>query len=125
MFFVPKSGKLALDSIQNVLTGLYGDSGESELFIIPVANDDGQRAVVAKHYEENVTDQIDDLLAEITMRLKSEKPARGDRKETLVAERRRINEGIERYRNMLDTKLLVADEKIRLLDNGLEELLGL
>jgi hypothetical protein len=125
VFFVPKAGKPTLDSLQNVMKGLYGDEGDAEMFIMAVANDEGERAVIAKHYQDNVTDQIDQLLAEITMRLKTEKPARGDRKETLVAERRRINEGIERYRSMLDNKLLVADEKIRLLDNGLEELLGL
>lgn len=124
VFFVPKAGKPTLDSLQNVMQGLYGDTS-AEMFVMPIANDEGERAVIAKHYENNVTDQIDQLLAEITMRLKTDKPARGDRKETLVAERRRISEGIERYRSMLDSKLLVADEKVRLLDNGLEELLGL
>jgi uncharacterized protein DUF6744 len=126
VFFVPKAGKPALDSIQNVLRGLYGDDGPAELYVIPCANDEGEKEMVAKHFTANVADQIDKLLAEITMRLRSDDSVlRKDRRESMVGERRRIKEGTERYRNMLDDKLLVLAEKERLLDNGLEKLLGL
>lgn len=125
VFFVPKAGKIALDSIQNVLQGLYGDSGVAEMYVIPCANDEGERQMIARHFQANVTDHIDKLLAEITMRLKSGNEVRKDRRESLVAERLRLNEAVERYRDMLDDKLLVVGEKMRYLDNGLEELLGM
>jgi len=125
VFFVPTAGKVSLDSIDNVLKGLYGDGGDAELFVIPCANDDGERAMIARHFQGNVADHIDGLLAEITMRLKAGKEVRKDRRESLVTERRKLNEAVERYRDMLDDKLLVVGEKIRLLDNGLEELLGM
>jgi hypothetical protein len=125
VFFVPRAGKTTLDSIQNVLQGLYGDNGIAEMYTIPCANDQGEREMVARHFQSNATEAIDKLLAEITMRLKSGSEVRRDRRESMIAERRRLNEGIERYRDMLDDKLLVVGEKIRLLDNGLEELLGM
>ncbi len=126
VFFVPKAGKITLDSISNVLAGLYAaDAGAAELLVIPCANDQPQRDIIADTFQSNVADEIDGLLAEISMRLKSGGEVRKDRRESLVGERRRLNEAIERYRDMLDDKLLVVGEKVRLLDNGLEELLGM
>lgn len=125
VFFVPKAGKVTLDSIGNVLSALYSaDEGNSELFVIPCANDQAQRDVIADNFQSNVGDEVDELLAEITMRLKSDQDPRKDRRESMVGERRRIGEAVDKYRNLLDDKLLVVNEKIRLLDNGLEELLS-
>lgn len=123
VFFVPKAGKITLDSISNVLEGLYGDGNKAEMFTIPVANDEGERAMIARHFQSNVTDHIDTLIAEITQRLNSGAVLRSDRRASLVGERRRLEEGVERYRDLLDDKLLVLNEKLRLLDNGLEKVL--
>lgn len=123
VFFVPKAGKITLDSIGNVLTGLYGDDGPAELFIMPCANDEGERAMIARHFQANVTDHIDKLLAEISTRLNSGTEVRKDRRESLVGEKRRLNEAVGKYKGLLDDKLLLVNEKMRLLDDGLEQLL--
>lgn len=123
VFFVPKAGKMTLDSIKNVIDELYGESGIAEIHLIPCANDEGERAMVARHFQANVGDNIDTLLAEISQRLKSEQPLRKDRKASLVGERQRIGQAYDRYRDLLDDKLSVVMEKMRLLDEGLESLL--
>lgn len=123
VFFVPKPGKIALDSIRNVIDGLYGKGGMAELHLIPCANDEGERAMVARHFTANVTDEIDGLLAECSQRLKSDTPVRADRKATLIAQRQRIGVSVERYRDLLDTNLDLVAEKMRLLNEQLEELL--
>ncbi len=123
VFFVPKAGKVTLDSISNVLSGLYPHHGNGDLFILPCANDKPQREVIGEEFRAEISEQIDALLAEVSTRLKAEKPLRKDRQTSLVAERRRLKEAHERYKNMLDDKLLVVGEKISLLDDGLEELM--
>lgn len=123
VFFVPKAGKRQLDSIGNVLTGLYAESGIAELHLIPTANDEGERKMIAKHFESNVTDEIDKSLAEISQRLKSESTVRTDRKNNLVGQRKRLGLAVDRYRDMLDEDLDLVAEKMRLLDEALEELL--
>ena len=123
VFFVPKPGKPALDSIQHILDKLYSESRMAELHLIPCANDEGERAMVARHFSANVADEIDGLLAEVSQRLKSEVPVRKDRKASLVGQRKRIGVAVEHYRDLLDTNIDLVDEKIRLLNDGLEELL--
>lgn len=123
VFFVPKAGKSALESIQNVLTGLYGKEGIAELHLIPCANDEGERKMIARHFQAHVLDEIDQLQAEISQRLKDDSGVRSDRQASMVATRKKLEEAVARYRDMLDTKLLVVDEKLDILDKGLEELL--
>lgn len=125
VFFVPKVSRNTLDSIQNVLHGLYreGGSGGAEMAVIPLASDQNEKGMVKRHFEGGVTDEIDALLAECSQRLKSDTPPRGDRQKSLVAERLKIGEGIERYEDMLDEKLEFLRTKARLLDDALEELL--
>lgn len=122
VFFVPKAGRNTLTAIQNVLEGLYS-GGEAEIAIFPLASDAPEKKMVKRHFEEQVTDEINALIGEISSRLKSDQPVRGDRKANLVAERKRIAEGVVRYQDLLDTKLITLNESIKLLDDGLEELL--
>lgn len=123
VYFVLKQGKSTLDSIGHVLTGLYGEGGGAEMHLIPCANDDGQKALIAKHFTVNVTDNIDKMLAEVSQRLREGTGARKDRRENLVGDRRRLSGAVEQYRLTLDTKLDLVDEKMKLLDDALEELL--
>lgn len=123
VFFVPKAARRTLDDLQGVIRDLYGDTGEAEMAVLPVASDKAEKAMVKRHYEGNVADEMDGLLAEISGRLKSDNPVRGDRKANMVAQRKSIAEGMERYQDLLDERSLVLQEKLKLLDNGLDELL--
>jgi hypothetical protein len=123
VFFVPKAARTTLDAIQNVLDGLYSGGDHAEMGIIPLASDQNEKDLVKRHFEGNVTSEVDALLAECSQRLKSDVPVRGDRKSNLVAERKRIGLAVERYQDLLDGKLDVLQEGLRLLDNSLEELL--
>jgi hypothetical protein len=123
VYFVPKLARRTLDDLQGVLADVYGDAGHAELAILPLAADKPEREMVKRHFEDSVTEDIDGLLAEISQRLKSDTPLRSDRQTNIVANRRRLNEGIDRYKDMLDDRLVVLDEKMKLLDDGLEQLL--
>jgi hypothetical protein len=123
VYFVPKLARRTLDDLQGVLRDVYGDAGHAELAVLPLAADKPEKEMVKRHFEDSVTEDIDALLAEISQRLKSEQPLRGDRQANLVADRKRLNDGIDRYRDMLDDRLLLLGEKMTLLDDGLEQLL--
>lgn len=123
VFFVPKAGRNTLDAIQNVIEGLYHSGDEAEIGIIPLASDQPEKDMVRKHFEGNVSDEVDTLLAECSSRLKSDQPVRADRKSNLVSQRKQIGAAVERYQDLLDGKLDVLHEGLKLLDNALEELL--
>jgi Family of unknown function (DUF6744) len=123
IFFVPKVGRTTLDSIENVMRSLYGDSGASDLWLIPVMADKRNKAKVAKHFEQNAGEWADKMLAEAVGRLKDDKGLRADRKANLQGERARLGAAAEKYQDLLDTKLTVLEEKMHLLDDALEQLL--
>lgn len=123
VFFVPKAARRTLDDLKGVIRDLYGESGEAEMAVLPVASDKAEKAMVKRHYEGNVADEMDALLAEISSRLKSDNPVRGDRKANMVAQRKKITEGMATYQDLLDERSLILVEKLKLLDNGLDELL--
>lgn len=123
VYFVPKLARRTLDDLQGVIGDVYGAGGDAELAILPLAADEPEKQMVKRHFEDSVTEDIDTLLAEISQRLKSDTPLRADRQANLVAERKRLNEGIDRYRDMLDDRMIELSERMKLLDDGLEQLL--
>lgn len=123
VYFVPKLARRTLDELQGVLTDVYGAGGGAELAILPLAGDAPERQMVKKHFEDSVTEDIDAMLVEISTRLKSETPLRKDRQANLVGERKRLNDGIDRYREILDDRMELLSAKIGLLDEGLDQLL--
>lgn len=123
VFFVPKAGRNTLTAIQNVLGSLYGPGDQAEIAVIPLASDEPEKAMVKRNFEETVTEDLNKLIAECSMRLKSDQPVRSDRKANLVAERKRLTVGVARYEDMLDLKMDTVKEQIKLLDDALEELL--
>lgn len=124
VFFLPKAAKRTLEDLQSVLRDVYGDGNyDAELALIPLAADSPEKAMVKRHFAESVTGEIDELLAEVSGRLKADAPIRADRRANMVGERKRISDGVERYKDLLGDRLLELDEKIKLLDDGLEELL--
>ena len=78
VFFVPKAGRNTLDAVQNVLDGLYSSGDQADLAIIPLASDTPEKEMVKKHFEGNVNDEVDTLLAECSSRLKSDQPIRAE-----------------------------------------------
>lgn len=123
VYFVPKLARRTLDDLQGVLNDVYGEAGHAELVALPLASDKPEKEMVKRHFEDSVTEDIDALLAEISQRLKSETALRADRQANLIADRKRLNDGIDRYRDMLDDRMLLLGEKMTLLDDGLEQLL--
>lgn len=122
VYFVPKAARSTLDSIANVLEGLYKEGG-AELAVLPLASDKAEKEMVKRHFSENVQGEVDELLAECSSRLNSDVPPRGDRKATLVNRRREIGVAVAQYQTLLDTRLDVLQEGLKLLDDGLERVM--
>lgn len=122
VYFVPKDGKSTLDGLGNVLEGLWGPD-EAELHLIFAANADGERDLVEKHFTVNVSDEVDDLMSEVTDALTGEgRKMRSDRVGNILSQRRLLGEQRERYAELLGTTLEEVETKLGLLDQQLEKL---
>lgn len=122
VYFVPKDGKSTLDGLGNVLDGLWGE-GEAELHLIFAANAEGEKELVERHFNVNVSEQLDGMMAEVTEALTGEgRKLRKDRVGNLLKERRELGENRERYAELLGTNLEEVGVKIDLLDQQLEKL---
>lgn len=122
VYFVPKAARRTLEDIQGVIADLYGPTGEAEMAVLPVASDKAEKAMVKRHFESNVTDECDELMAEVSKRLKSETGLRADRQASMVAQLKEIQERTQRYEDTLDERSMIAREKVKLLEKGIEEL---
>lgn len=122
LYFIPKAGRGTLEDLQEALSDVYGD-GEYEFHSIPVASDEGQKALIERHFTVNVTDECNRLLGDIRDRLHNDKDIRSDRLKNLVERRREITKTVEKYRDLLDMSLEQVDEQVLLLNEGLENLI--
>lgn len=132
VYFVPKEGKDYLDSLETVITELYGD--DAELHLIPTVSADGQRELIERHFNANVSSEIDELMAEVTEALRRVDPMLGgddaegkralrkDRVGNILAQRKFLGEHRERYVDLLGTSLEEMEVKLGLLDQQLEAL---
>jgi hypothetical protein len=126
VYFVPKDGKEELDSLGRVLEGLYDD--EAELHLIFAANAEGERALIEKHFTTNVSEELDELMAEVTGVLNGTSHQKGqrirkDRVDNMLSKRTMLGQAREKYAALLDTNLSEVAGKIELLDDQLEALL--
>jgi hypothetical protein len=129
VYFVPKDGKSTLDGLGSVLRGLWGDD-EAELHLIVAANAEGERALVEKHFTVNLSDEVDELMAEVTEALVAADPKtatdprkmRKDRFGNIVNRRKAMAEQRERYSELLGSTLEEVETKLELLDAQLEKL---
>lgn len=122
VYFVPAEGKETLDNLAQALDHLYGEA--SDLHTIPLVNDEGAREMVAKHFEINATQQIDELLAKITKTLHGtrERAIRKDFLGNVAEERRRISALRDRYRDLLQSELHGLASRMEDLDEQIEQL---
>lgn len=121
VYFVPKDGKAYLDGLTEVLDGLWGD--DAELHLIFAANAEGERELIERHFTANVSSEVDEVLAEVTGSLTSSRKMRSDRLNNILAQRKTLGEHRERYADLLNEDLSTVNEKLDLLDAGLEELI--
>jgi hypothetical protein len=122
VYFVPKEGKDDLDSLETVITELYGPE-KAELHLIPTVSAEGQRELIERHFNANVSSEIDELMADVTEALKNdERKMRKDRVGNILAQRKFLGEHRERYVGLLGTSLEEMEIKLGLLDQQLETL---
>jgi len=108
-----------LDSLSKVLNELWG--GDAEVNQIPCANAETEREMVARHFDINVTDEIDEIMAKATEALsRPDRSMRQDAIGNMIARRKVLAERTGRYRDLLDTELGEVDTKLELLDQQLE-----
>jgi vacuolar-type H+-ATPase subunit I/STV1 len=125
VYFIPKEGRNDLDALGRVFAALY-EPDEAELHLIPCANADGEREMVERHFNVNVTTEIDELMAEVTDALNasdSDRRLRKDRVNNILQRRKQIADHRTRYQALLDTELEEVGEKADLLDRQLTELI--
>lgn len=121
VYFVPKEGKGDLDSLETVITELYGDG--AEMHLIPTVSSAGQRELVERHFNANVSSEIDGLMAEVTEALTGEgRKLRKDRVGNILQQRKYLGDHRERFVGLLGTSLEEMEVKLGLLDQQLETL---
>lgn len=122
VYLVPREGKRDLDSLGRILDQLW--PGNAEVNTIPCANDEGAREMVERHFDVNVSVEIDEIMARVTDALKgrSGRQMRQDAIGNILARRKQLGERRERYADLLDTEMGEVGTKLELLDQQLEAL---
>lgn len=121
IYFLPKDAKDNLDSLTRVLDHLYGD--DAEVHLIPCADDEYQKDMVAKHFEMNVSSEIDETIARVADKLTSSRRMRHDAVANLFARRAELGKMRSDYAELIGGELEVVTEKLGLLDAQLEALI--
>lgn len=121
IYFVPADERDTLDCLTRALDKTYGD--DAEVHLIPCANDDYQKQMVERHYELNVSNEIDELMAFVADKLNSSRAIRSDALGNLLAKRKALGTGRDTYAEIVDTDLATVDEKLRLLDGQVNALI--
>lgn len=122
VYFVPKEGKDYLDSLETVIGELY-EADAAELHLIPTVSAAGQRELIERHFNANVSSEIDELMAEVAEALKNEdRNMRKDRVGNILSQRKFLGDHRERYVGLLGTNLEEMEVKLGLLDQQLEAL---
>lgn len=123
VYFVPKEGKGDLDSLAHILQELYEE--DAELHLIPAINSDGEREMVERHFNVNVSTEVDSLMHEVAEALNGdgERRMRKDRVNNILQRRHVLAKHREKFQKLLSTELEEVGEKIDLLDKQLTDLI--
>lgn len=121
VYFVPVSGRTDLDGLTRVLDFLYAD--DAEVHLIPCANDDYQKDMVQRHFELNVSSEIDDTISKIADRLQSSRKVRSDALGNFFVKRKELGELRSKYAEMIGSELATVNEKLSLMDEQLNALM--
>lgn len=117
MYFIPKSGRGAMDELTQALSDVYKDD-EYTFYTIPVMNAPDQKAIVEGEFTKEIADRCNKLLQEATSR----DEVRSHRLSNMLEEHKECRKLVEKYRDMLDSDLRVADERVLLLNEALEDM---
>lgn len=121
VYFVPREGKHYLDSLANILDVLW--DGDAELNLIPGIDGDDTRSMVERHFDINVTADIDEIMAAAKDALtRTNRSVRQDAVTNMLVQRKKLGERRERYADLLGNELGEIETKLELLDQQLEAL---
>lgn len=120
VYFIPKEGKDELDSIIRVLNRVYGEDAEAHL--IPCASEKYQQEMVQRHFEANVSQEIDEMMERVANKLLANRNIRHDALANMFARRKELGVNSARYSKMVGEDMAVVDEKLSLLDQQLGKL---
>lgn len=132
LYFVPKEytdGDRAkptlpvLEGLAGVLADLYGE--DADFYMIRMAGDEGERAMVRKHFVINANSQASELAAKAINRVRAGKGQRAVREElvtNLWNERRKLMGAVEQYRELVGLEMQDIEGNLRDLDDALAQL---
>lgn len=120
VYFAPRAGHKVLLGVKHVLDGLYGENADWHL--LPCANGESEREMVARHLKLNVLEELAAKLAATREYLKSGKAMRSDKFARERSEYQRLLALTEDYKALLGTNLAEVDESLNLLQKQLGKL---
>ena len=121
VYFVPKAGRDDLDGLTRVLDFLYSD--DAEVHLIPCANDEYQKEMVQRHFELNVSTEIDEAISKIADKLTSQRKVRSDALGNFFVKRKELGELRAKYAEMIGSEMDTVNEKLSLMDEQLNALM--
>lgn len=121
VYFVPKDGRDELESLIRVLHRTYGNDAEAHL--IPCASEKYQQEMVQRHFESNVSQEIDETMARVADKLLANRNIRHDALANMFARRKELGSLRTRYSAMVGEDMATIDEKLSLLDQQLGKLM--
>jgi hypothetical protein len=135
LYFVPKHAiarngsitgnvptRVTLDALANVLRDLYGD--RADFYVIPLANQEGMRDMVRKHFTINANEKARELCEKAVQRVRQGK-GRGVRAElvtNLINERRRLGGAANQFVELVNVEQDDLKANMRDLDKAIAEL---
>lgn len=120
---VVKSTRPVLDGLAGVLEDLYGD--RADFYAIPLANDEGERAMVRKHFMMNVNAQAQELAEKAAARVRQGKGQRGvraDLLDNLHAEQRSLLAAVQQFDSLVSVERSEVAENLAGLQKALSDL---
>jgi hypothetical protein len=115
--------KPILDGLHNVLADLYGD--DADFHIIPLANAEGEREMVRRHFVINAKERAEELSMRAVKRLREGSGKRGVRSDLMANlwnERRALLMAVEQFEQLVNVEQKDLAANLRDLDESLMKL---
>lgn len=115
--------KPILDGLHNVLADMYAET--ADFHIIPLANAEGEREMVRRHFVLNANEELATINVQIINRLregKGKRAVRSDYMANLYKKRREILMAIEQFTKLVDVEQKDIAANVRDLDDSLARL---
>jgi hypothetical protein len=136
LYFVPKTYSVSdggqaktldtapvLAGLKAVLADMYGD--DADFYSIRLAGDEGERAMIAKHFTINANERARDLAERAIQRARAGKGQRGIRADlmnNLWNERRQLLNAVSQYEQLVTLEQTDLQANLRELDQALTDL---